>query len=113
MIMFASQYVVEIGANLAGMSITMTAVFHLAVWFMSLCMTAAFIEKKLWFATAGMMIAFLFACAYPDRVWLAMSAGNVVLLANFLLAWRDPVADREYTNQRIRAEIEALQRRFK
>jgi eukaryotic-like serine/threonine-protein kinase len=112
MIMFASQFVLEIGANLAKIPTMMTAVLHLAVWFMALCMTSAFIEKKLWFSTAVMGAAFLYACAFPAHVWWAMSVSNAVLLVNFGLAWRDP-SDRDYRRQRIRREVDAIQRRFR
>jgi serine/threonine-protein kinase len=112
MIMFASQFVLEIGANLAGIPVVMTAVLHIAVWFMALCMAYTFIEKKLWFATVAMAAAFFYACLHPHHVWWAMSAANVLLLLNFLVAWRDP-GDREYRNRIIRRWIEAIQRRVR
>jgi hypothetical protein len=113
MIMFAAQFVLEIGANISGLATKAAAVLHILVWFMSLCMASAFIEKKLWPATVAMMIAFFYASAYPDRVWIAMSASNSILLVNFLLAWRRPKEDREYRNQRIREGFEAVQRRLR
>jgi hypothetical protein len=79
---------------------------------MALCMAYTFIEKKLWFATVAMAAAFFYACLHPHHVWWAMSVANVMLLLNFLVAWRDP-GDREYRNQVIRTRIEAIQRRFR
>jgi eukaryotic-like serine/threonine-protein kinase len=112
MVMFASQFVLEVGGNLLGLPVITVAVLHLAVWFMALCMVSAFIEKKLWFSAAVMGAAFLYACAAVNHVWWAMFVGNAFLLVNFGLAWRDP-SDRLYRNQRIRAEIDAIQRRFR
>src|SRR5262249_47262438 len=113
MIMFASQFVFEVGANLANVSVAITAVLHLAIWFMTVSFVAAFVEKRLWPAAVVMLLAFWYACARSDQVWYAMSVANFFLLVNFGLAWRNPDEDREYTKQRFRAEIDALRGRFR
>lgn len=112
MMMFASQFVIEVGSNIANVSYLLTAVMHIAVWFMTLCFASAFIERKLWPATIVMMSCFFYACAKPEQVWYAMSVGNAFLLVNFSVAWRQP-EDHEYRKARVRAEIEAVRGRFR
>jgi hypothetical protein len=112
-IMFASQFVLEIGSNLMNLPVLTTAVLHIAVWFMAMCVACVFIEKKLWVSTIAMMVAFFYACANPTHVWWAMCFVNVVLMANFSVAWRQPAEDRAYRNRVIRDQLDAVQRRLR
>jgi hypothetical protein len=113
MIMFASQFVFEVGGNLANLSVITTAVLHLAIWFMTVAYASAFVEKRLWPSAGAMAIAFWYACVRNDHVWYAMSVANFFLLVNFALAWRSPEEDREYRKQRFRQEIDAIRGRFR
>jgi serine/threonine-protein kinase len=112
MVMFATQFVLEIGANLANLPIPVIATLHIVVWLFALGILCAFIEPKLLPSSFAMMVAFLYACAKPEHVWTTLAAVNLFLALNFGVAWRAP-GDRQYTRERFRALMGGMRDRFR
>lgn len=110
MLMFAGQFLLQVGANVMSLPFDATIVLHLLVWFLTLSTSALFIERKLWPATLLMMLAFVYSAARPADVWHAMAVANLGLAFNFVVAWSRPAEDRAYRNRVIREHLEARRR---
>ena len=113
MIMFAAQFLLEVGGNVLGLGIVKTAVLHIFVWFFTTAVVAAFIDKKIWFGVVGMGIGFFVAAVNPAWVWFTMSAVNLLLCLTFRYAWTRPDEDKAYAQARFRREMDSLRGRFK
>lgn len=83
-----SQVVLHVGSGMLGMPTAMSAVLNLAVWGAFTIGLAATLEKRLFPAGIGYMVAFLIASARVEWRFAMMSAANIVLTVNMLWIWR-------------------------
>ena len=109
MLMFATQLALQVGGNVLGLPLVTIFVLYLYCWFFSAAVFALFVDRRVWPSAAGYFVAFLGACIAPQHVWKMMSASNLVLMINVVIAWSRPQEDSSYVKDRMRQRIERLE----
>lgn len=94
MLTFASQLALQVGGHVLGLSDVASQTLLLLVWAAILSGFATMVDARLWPSVAGFFLAFFAACRWPERRWDLMSLSNLILLANFVIAWWRPKEDR-------------------
>jgi eukaryotic-like serine/threonine-protein kinase len=84
---FAGQLTMELGTSLLGLTPKVAQALHFFNYFVVTAMATLAIEKRLAWSAIGYLIGFFIVCANTDMRWWVMSACNLVLTTNLILAW--------------------------
>ncbi|WP_428261303.1 serine/threonine protein kinase [Haliangium sp.] len=85
--MLLAQGLLYLGAELLGVLPAVAQCFHIFLWMCVVTIMALAIERRLWPAAVGMLLAFLLSAHWPGlRMWMRAGA-NTLLLANALMIW--------------------------
>ena len=94
-VVFSSQLAMQVGAVLLGLSITTTITLLLLVWFIVASMLTASVDRRLYPAALGYLVAFVASAADASLRWIAIGLANAVLAIVVGLAWRDSAPTNE------------------
>ncbi|MBX3197183.1 MAG: serine/threonine protein kinase [Labilithrix sp.] len=106
MTMFAAQLALQLGGNLLGLSMLHIFILYVHNWFAAAAAFALFVDRRFWPSVAAFFAAFVGACALPEQVWHMMSAANLVLTVNLLLAWSRLSEDGAFVIDRMRLRMD-------
>lgn len=93
LVFVASQLALELGCNLLRLSFDVLMALHVFLWFVIGTAFAVVVDRRLWPVAIAYFAAFIVLCVMPEARWHAITAANVVLLVNVVLAWAS-LADR-------------------
>ncbi len=83
---FVAQALLVIGAWVAGVGMLTTSILFPFVWFVITAHTAIALDKRLSISAVGYLAAFFLSARYPEKRWWIMSASNLVLAVNVVVA---------------------------
>jgi serine/threonine-protein kinase len=101
-VMLAAQLTLEVGGHVLGVPVLTLFVLHVFGWFVMLAAYAVLVERRFWPSVAAFFAAFLYSAAQPASCFHAMSLANLVLIANFFIAWIRPAEDTGFVAERLR-----------
>jgi serine/threonine-protein kinase len=87
LIVFSSQFVLELGATKLGIAFSAIVGLHFFLWFVVAWMFAALADRRLWVMAVGYFLAFFAVCFWPAQRWHFASAANLVLTINLVMVW--------------------------